>query len=335
MNRTPGARACALALVLLLPTAVRAATLEVPTSGGDASGVGAFSGWKCPPNDDLTLVIDGGAPIPVASRVARGDTAGVCGNDGRNGFIAQFNFGLLGDGTHTAVVRQRGVAFASSTFNVTTFGQPFLRGAAGTYQLPNFPQPGRTATIEWVEGAQNFVIVGKSGTPAQCPSNGPITNLLLDCSDFGYIYVRGGVAAALSSDGDLAAICATAVGDPDVLCFGGPVTSATTFTLIGGSLNGGPVLPIGAGSSGSIANGGNTLSFTVVLDGEVFPFAGLSYVDTETLAAATAASASVANDALALFRAALRDAADGGATSSDATTRPLTSALDALLESAE
>lgn len=336
MNRTPGARACALALVLLLPTAVRAATLEVPTSGGDASGVGAFSGWKCPPNDDITLVIDGGAPIPVASRVARGDTAGACGNDGRNGFIAQFNFGLLGDGTHTAVVRQRGVAFASSTFDVATFGQPFLRGVSGTYQLPNFPQPGRTATIQWVEGAQNFVIVDTGGgTPAQCPSNGPITNLLLDCSDFGYLYVKGGVAAALSSDGEIAAICATAVGDPDVLCFGGPVTSATTFTLIGGSLNDGPVVPIGAGSSGSIANGGNTLSFTVVLDGQVFPFVGLGYVDTETLAASAAGAESDVNGALAAFRAALRDAADGAATSSQDLTPPLADALDALLERAE
>jgi len=336
MTRDLAVRACALTLILALcGPAARAATLEVPANGGDASGIGYFSGWKCPPNDNVTLVIDGGAPIPVATGVRRNDTAGVCGNDGRNGFIAQYNFGLLGDGAHTVSVRRNGVQFAQATFDVTTFGQSFLRGADGTYVLQDFPEPGRTATITWVEGAQNFVVVGKGGggTPTQCPSNGPITNLLLDCSDFGYLYAQGGVVAALSSDGEIAAICMTAVGDPDVLCFGGPVQSATTFRLIGGNVNGGPVVPLGTGSSGSIANAGRTLNFTIVLDGDVFPFLGLGYVDTEPLTAASASSAGVASDDLDAFREALRAGAhDGQAAATAADTSAFTRALDLLLD---
>ena len=75
--RRSGARGLAAAiLAIALSPDARAATLEVPQNGGDASGIGYVSGWKCPPNDDVSLVIDGGAPIPVPSRVRRGDTAG-------------------------------------------------------------------------------------------------------------------------------------------------------------------------------------------------------------------------------------------------------------------
>lgn len=83
---------------------------------------------------------DGGAPLRAASRLPRGDTAATCGNGGANGYLLQFNFNLLGDGPHSVSVRQGGTQFASSTFEVTTFGQTFLRGATGTYiylaQLP-------------------------------------------------------------------------------------------------------------------------------------------------------------------------------------------------------
>lgn len=156
-------RAAALVLSLVLATAASAAIIEVPANGSDVSGIGYFSGWKCPPNDSISVVVDGGAPLAVPSRVGRGDTAGACGNDGRNGYIAQINFSLFGEGVHTVVVRQNGVAFAQSTFHVATFGTNFLTGAAGTYQLANFPSLGQTTTIAWVQGQQNFVITDSSG----------------------------------------------------------------------------------------------------------------------------------------------------------------------------
>ena len=140
-----------------------AAVFEIPQNGGVASGIGYFSGWKCPPNDNISIVVDGGAPIPVPSGVRRNDTASACGNDGRNGFISQINFNLFGNGTHTAVVRQNGVQFAQTTFEVTTFGTNFLTGAAGLFMLDGFPTSGSTTTVEWVQGQQNFVITGTSG----------------------------------------------------------------------------------------------------------------------------------------------------------------------------
>ena len=161
----------AIAALVFASTAF-ANVLEVPSNGGEASGIGFFAGWKCPPNDNITLVIDGGDPLQLASGVRRGDTAGVCGNDGRNGYISEYNFGLLGDGDHTVSVRQDGMAFATATFHVTTFGTPFMRGAAGTYTLPNFPSAGATTTIEWSEGAQSFVVTARSGgspTPTPTP----------------------------------------------------------------------------------------------------------------------------------------------------------------------
>ena len=168
--RNPFTLLCALVIAGGLATHAAAASLEVPANGGNASGIGYFSGWKCPPNDNIPIVLDGGSPIPVPSGVRRLDTAGVCGNDGRNGFIAQYNFNLLGDGVHTASVRRNGAQFAQATFTVTTFGVNFLTGASGTYVLLNFPQAGQNTTVRWVQGAQNFVITDTSGgmvTPAE------------------------------------------------------------------------------------------------------------------------------------------------------------------------
>ena len=53
-----------------------------------------------------------------------------------------------------------GSSLAGQSFQVTTFGQEFVHGAQGRYVLPDFPQPGSTAVIEWEESSQNFVIVG-------------------------------------------------------------------------------------------------------------------------------------------------------------------------------
>ncbi|HEY8515071.1 MAG TPA: hypothetical protein VIS07_06145 [Candidatus Binatia bacterium] len=168
--------------VLSTSSVAAAAVLEVPF--GDASGIGYVSGWKCPPNSNITISFDGGPPIPVATGIRRNDTATVCGNDGRNGFISQFNFNLLGDGEHTISVRQNGVEFAKRTFRVTTFGTEFLAGASGAYILNDFPQPGQSATIQWSEGAQNFVIVGRSG-------GGPATGLagLIGTWDFTFTII--------------------------------------------------------------------------------------------------------------------------------------------------
>lgn len=172
MNRRLAALVCALAIAASAST-IDAAILEVPANGSDASGIGSVSGWKCPPNDNITLSIDGGTPVPMATQIRRGDTAGICGNDGRNGFITQLNFGLLGSGNHSVAVRQNGQVFAVGTFHVTTFGTPFLSGASGKYTLQNFPSAGKSAVVEWSEGSQNFVITGATTGPITSPTPAP------------------------------------------------------------------------------------------------------------------------------------------------------------------
>jgi cell division septation protein DedD len=161
------------AVALAVATSASAAVLEVPANGAIVSGIGFISGWKCPPNGNIAAVIDDGDPLPMASGLARGDTATVCGNAGRNGFIAQFNFGLLGDGEHDLVLSQDGVEFASGTFTVVTFGVPFMRGVAGTYVLDDFPSTGQTTTVRWSEATQSFTIVSTTGTAPATPSPTP------------------------------------------------------------------------------------------------------------------------------------------------------------------
>lgn len=160
-------------LVLSLVSRTAAAVLEVPADESTVSGIGFVAGWKCPPNDDVEAVIDDGLPLPMATGIRRGDTATACGNDGHNGYIAQLNFSLLGDGEHDISLRQGGVEFASATFTVVTFGVPFMRGVAATYVLEDFPSSGQTTTVAWNEGTQSFTIVGTTGSAPATPSPTP------------------------------------------------------------------------------------------------------------------------------------------------------------------
>jgi hypothetical protein len=258
MHRIHSCLVVALALTLGLAAAASAAVLEVPSNNSDASGIGYFSGWKCPPNDNISIVVDGGAPLPVPSRSARGDTAGVCGNDGRNGFISQINFNLYGQGFHTAVVRQNGVPFAQSIFHVTTFGTNFLTGAAGTYQLANFPSLGQSTTIEWVQGQQNFVITGTGGTSPGTQAAVRFANELV-CNDADFvstITANGYQWSALSgtvsayqvvqnrtSLGPFVESNSTTCGDL-TFPFTLPIPSGRAYTLLQTFVNGAPFLAI-------------------------------------------------------------------------------------------
>lgn len=314
-------RASLLVLTLSFFGPAWAAVIETPGQGRRYSGVLYVGGWKCPPNDDITVRFDDGAPLRAASRLPRGDTAGVCGNGGANGYLLQFNFNLLGDGPHRVSVRQGGVQFAGSTFDVTTLGQTFLRGADGTYVLSDFPAAGQDTTVEWDQGTQNFVITGydPGGSPPSCPTDGPIRDLTMDCSDLVYGYVSGAVVAGLTSTGEDAAICLTAPG-LSVVCVIGPVLSRTTFELDAGNADGGPFVPLDPGSGGNIASAGQVLNFTVRVDGEVSVFNGFSYFVTEPLASqdlAAASSEARVADSLRQTVWALSGSVDAGTSRSD------------------
>jgi hypothetical protein len=181
-RQSRGILSCFFFLLLVEPAG--SAVVEIPGEGSSQSGVGVVSGWKCPPNGDITISFDGGPALQAAARVPRGDTSGVCGNDGRNGYVIQYNYNLLGDGPHTVVVRQNGAQFARATFRVATMGQSFLRNQRGTYELPIFAN--RRLTIAWSEASQNFVIVDTAA-----PEYLPYAGLLSQISGVGPLYATG------------------------------------------------------------------------------------------------------------------------------------------------
>ena len=154
-------------LVLLLsPAWALASALEIPGDGATVSGIGVISGWKCEAVGDITVSFDGGDPIPLVYGSSRGDTSAACNDDdGLNGFVAIWNWGLLSDGEHTAVVYDNDMEFASSTFTVVNFGQEFVTGAAGECTIDDFPSTGETATFEWNESTQHLELAEIMGAP--------------------------------------------------------------------------------------------------------------------------------------------------------------------------
>ncbi len=149
----------------------QAAVLESPRDGTSLSGLGFISGWKCDARD-ITITLNGGAPIPVAMRQPREDTRRVCGGPD-NGFITQFNWHHLGTGEHTAVAYDDGAAFARSTFSVVTAGE-VLPGTPAIYRIPNFPAPGQTAHFQWNESTQHLELTRVSETEIVTATSVPI-----------------------------------------------------------------------------------------------------------------------------------------------------------------
>ena len=117
------------------------------------SGLGYVGGWKCTAGT-LTFTIDNGPSVPLSYGSSRADTQSVCGKV-NTGSIAQINWNLAGNGSHTIRLYDNGVQFAQATFTVTTLGTEFLTGQSGSTTL-NFA--GKSVTLTWQENQQNFVI---------------------------------------------------------------------------------------------------------------------------------------------------------------------------------
>ena len=155
--------------VLLLSSVAHAATLGIPSPHSTMSGIGVISGWKCEAGD-LTVRFNGGEPIPLLYGSQRPDVlrAGACNHD-RAGFVAIWNWGELGDGTHTAVVYDDGEEFDRSTFDVVTTGEPFLRGAAGQCLVDDFPAPGEQGRFIWNQATQHMELAEVRNAPTTEP----------------------------------------------------------------------------------------------------------------------------------------------------------------------
>jgi hypothetical protein len=153
--------------------------LGTPVDGTVVSGVGVISGYHCT-SKDIEVFIDGVTYGKAGAGTQLLGTQGVCGRTD-TGFSLLFNFNNLTNGPHTFSVYADGVLFDTNT--ATTFrsgGSPWLSGKNMSYTMPNFPEAGQTATVQWVQSYQNFLITSIAGTPT-----GTLTN---DMSDLVGIY---------------------------------------------------------------------------------------------------------------------------------------------------
>ena len=110
-------------------------TLEEPVNQSTASGVSNIRGWAVAPSgiDRLELLIDGALAAEIPYGGARGDVGDAfpdITNADQSGFGQTFNFGLLGEGTHTMTVRAYSnygeMIERTATFEVAAFQDPFI-----------------------------------------------------------------------------------------------------------------------------------------------------------------------------------------------------------------
>ena len=159
---------CGLSL-LLSGSHVSARVLESPADGALVSGIGFISGWKCNAGQ-ITVTVNGGSPIPVATEQSRADTLPDCGTI-QNGFITQTNWNHLGAGLHTAVAYDDGVEFARSTFTVGTTATEFLSGVEADWRVADFPTPGSNGRFTWNESTQHLELA-EAGSHVQLVASG-------------------------------------------------------------------------------------------------------------------------------------------------------------------
>ena len=160
----------------ILETTLVMGYLENPGPDSFQSGVGVLSGWVCEA-EGIEIEIGDFAPQDAAYGTERLDTATapdgttICG-DTDNGFGLLFNWNRLGDGVHEVVALVDGVPFGPglvdgvelgrATVTVTTLGEEFVRGAAGTCTVEDFPMVDESVMLLWQQPSQNFVMAAGS-----------------------------------------------------------------------------------------------------------------------------------------------------------------------------
>ena len=144
--------------------------LETPSPDSFQSGISVICGWVC--EADEVLIEINGQVWQASYGTERADTRERCG-DSNNGFGLLFNWNLLGDGTHTLVVRADGEEFGRATVTVTTLGEEFVRGVMGETVDMDFPAEGTDARLVWEQSLQNFMLAPPEGRPAARPAEQP------------------------------------------------------------------------------------------------------------------------------------------------------------------
>ena len=145
--------------VASLNPAAGVGAVGTPVKGSVVSGVGVISGYHCT-SKNIEVRIDGASIGKAGAGTTLLGTQGVCGRTD-TGYSLLYNFNNLADGPHVVSVYADGVPLDHSAFAVLRSGGiPWLDGASRRLTLTDFPTAGRTATLDWVQSYQNFVITG-------------------------------------------------------------------------------------------------------------------------------------------------------------------------------
>ena len=129
--------------------------LENPSATSYQSGLGLISGWVC--DAEIVAVRLNGQTLTAAYGTERADTTEACG-DTDNGFGLLFNWNLLGDGEHAVEALADGEVFGRTRVRVTTLGEEYRRGVAGSCRATAFPSVGEAVSLRWQQSRQNFVL---------------------------------------------------------------------------------------------------------------------------------------------------------------------------------
>lgn len=136
--------------------------LENPVVGSTESGIGVISGWNCTAGS-ISVAIDGASLGMAGIGTSRGDTASTCGRSD-TGFSLLFNYNALTPGSHTLDLYADGQLLETRQFNtVQSGGAEFVTGLSKTTTVADFPTTGQTATLQWSQAKQGFVVTGISG----------------------------------------------------------------------------------------------------------------------------------------------------------------------------
>lgn len=153
-------------LIAAIPSLTSAqGVLENPVAGSIESGIGVISGWHCTASD-ITASIDGRPLGKAGSGTSRNDTASVCGR-ADTGYSLLYNYNILAPGSHTISLYADGQLLETRQFNtVQSGGAEFVTGMSKTTTISDFPASGKTATLQWSQAKQSFVVTGISGDNA-------------------------------------------------------------------------------------------------------------------------------------------------------------------------
>lgn len=138
--------------------------LETPEENGNVTGIGVIRGWACwnAPRiiHKVSYQINERKPVEIPYGSSRADTKDVCNDKINNGFASTINWNQLGDGTHSIRFFVNDELIEQRSFNVNGISDTYIRGLSGQYEIKDFPEEGKTATIEWSEKDQDFILIG-------------------------------------------------------------------------------------------------------------------------------------------------------------------------------